>query len=83
MNQQPRLDYYALAPESARTLAGSSFAAGRGLDQRLKELVDRRISQINSQHSGTKPPAGSWLTAPRRKQPPRERQEPHRSQIGR
>jgi AhpD family alkylhydroperoxidase len=47
MNQQRRLDYYALAPESARTLAGLSFAAGRGLDQRLKELVDLRISQIN------------------------------------
>ena len=43
----PRLDYHALAPRSAKALAQFSFTAGGGLDQRLKELVNLRISQIN------------------------------------
>lgn len=42
-----RLDYHALAPKSARALGQLSFAAGSALDQRLKELVNLRISQIN------------------------------------
>ena len=44
---QPRLAYHALAPRSARALAQFSAAAGGGLGQRLKELVNLRISQIN------------------------------------
>jgi AhpD family alkylhydroperoxidase len=47
MSQQPRLDYHALAPKAARALGTFSFAAGGGLDHRLKELVNLRISQIN------------------------------------
>jgi AhpD family alkylhydroperoxidase len=43
----PRLDYHALAPKAAKALAQFSFAAGSGLDKRLKELVNLRISQIN------------------------------------
>lgn len=43
----PRLDYHALAPQSAKALARASFAAGAALDRRLKELVNLRISQIN------------------------------------
>ncbi len=42
-----RLDYQALAPKSTRALGQFSFAAGSTLDQRLKELVNLRISQIN------------------------------------
>jgi AhpD family alkylhydroperoxidase len=43
----PRLDYHALAPKAAKALVQFSFAAGSGLDKRLKELVNLRISQIN------------------------------------
>ena|SRR5205085_7375550 len=46
MNHEPRLDYHALAPKSARALSQFSFAAG-GPDKRLKEIVNLRISQIN------------------------------------
>jgi AhpD family alkylhydroperoxidase len=42
-----RFDYHALAPKSARALAQLSHAAGSTLDQRLKELVNLRISQVN------------------------------------
>lgn len=43
----PRLDYYTLAPQSAKALGRASFTAGCTLDKRLKELVNLRISQIN------------------------------------
>ncbi|TFZ05396.1 carboxymuconolactone decarboxylase family protein [Ramlibacter henchirensis] len=44
---EPRLDYHALAPKSARALAQLSFVAAGALDKRLKEMVNLRISQIN------------------------------------
>ena len=47
MSQQPRLDYQSLAPKTARALGGFSLAAAGGLDRRLRELVNLRISQIN------------------------------------
>ncbi len=43
----PRLDYFALAPKSARALSQLSHAAGATLDKRIKELVNLRISQVN------------------------------------
>ena len=43
----PRLNYHALAPQSAKALAQLSMTAGCTLDKRLKELVNLRISQIN------------------------------------
>lgn len=43
----PRLNYHALAPQSAKALAHLSLTAGGALDKRLKELVNLRISQIN------------------------------------
>ncbi|MDP3761816.1 MAG: carboxymuconolactone decarboxylase family protein [Ramlibacter sp.] len=43
----PRLNYHALAPQSAKALAQFSQTAGGALDKRLKELVNLRISQIN------------------------------------
>lgn len=46
MNHEPRLNYHALAPKTARALTQFSVAAG-GTDKRLKELVQLRISQIN------------------------------------
>jgi AhpD family alkylhydroperoxidase len=44
---QARLDYHALAPAAARAGAQFSYAAGKTLDKRLRELVNLRISQIN------------------------------------
>ncbi|NML44593.1 carboxymuconolactone decarboxylase family protein [Ramlibacter sp. G-1-2-2] len=46
MSHDPRLNYHALAPKSARALSQFSFAAG-GPDKKLKELVNLRVSQIN------------------------------------
>jgi len=46
-SHEPRLDYHALAPKAAKALATLSFVAAAGLDQRLRELVNLRISQIN------------------------------------
>ena len=43
----PRLNYFVLAPDSARAGAQFSHAAGKTLDKRLRELVNLRISQIN------------------------------------
>lgn len=43
----PRLNYFALAPKSAKALSQLSGTAGATLDKRLKELVNLRISQIN------------------------------------
>lgn len=42
-----RLDYYARAPKAAQALVGFSSAAGGGMDARLNELVNLRVSQIN------------------------------------
>jgi AhpD family alkylhydroperoxidase len=47
MNAEPRLNYFAVAPKSANALTAFSMAAGSGLDARLRELVNLRISQIN------------------------------------
>ncbi len=47
MSAQARLDYHTLAPKAAKALAQLSYAAGAGIDKRLKELVNLRISQIN------------------------------------
>ena len=47
MSNEARLDYHSLAPRAAKALAGASQAAGSGLEPRLKELVNLRISQIN------------------------------------
>jgi len=44
---EPRLDYHALAPRSARALNQLSFASGAALGERLHALVDLRVSQIN------------------------------------
>ena len=46
-SHEPRLDYHALAPKAAKALGTLSYAAGTGLDRRLRELVNLRISQIN------------------------------------
>ena len=46
-SHEPRLDYHALAPKAAKALGTLSFAAGAGLDARLRELVNLRVSQIN------------------------------------
>ena len=43
----PRLNYHALAPKAAKALGGLSFVAATGLDPRLHELINLRISQIN------------------------------------
>lgn len=43
----PRLNYFALAPEAANALSQLSYVAGASLDERMKELVNLRISQIN------------------------------------
>lgn len=43
----PRLNYHALAPKATKALVSLSFVASAGLDQRLHELVNLRISQIN------------------------------------
>lgn len=47
MDHEPRLDYHALAPRAARALATLSHAAGAALGERLKDLVQLRISQVN------------------------------------
>ncbi|MBC5765051.1 carboxymuconolactone decarboxylase family protein [Ramlibacter albus] len=47
MSHEARLNYHALDPKSAKHLAQLSHAAGSGLDRRLHELVNLRISQIN------------------------------------
>jgi len=47
MSTQPRLAYHSLAPRSAQALLAFSRAAAPGLDRRLQELVNLRISQIN------------------------------------
>lgn len=43
----PRLDYHALAPKATRALTQLSFATSAALEERLKALVELRISQIN------------------------------------
>jgi len=47
MSQQDRLDYHALAPDAAKALVRFSFAANSGLEPRLRELINLRVSQIN------------------------------------
>ena len=47
ISHEPRLDYHALAPKAAKALGSLSFVAAAGLDQRLRELVCLRVSQIN------------------------------------
>jgi AhpD family alkylhydroperoxidase len=47
MSHAPRLDYHALDPKSAKALSQLSYAAGSGLDKRLREIVNLRVSQIN------------------------------------
>lgn len=47
MSHGPRLDYHALDPKSTRALSQLSFAAGSGLDRKLHEMVNLRVSQIN------------------------------------
>jgi AhpD family alkylhydroperoxidase len=47
MSHSARLDYHALDPKSTKALSQLSYAAGNGLDSRLRELVNLRISQIN------------------------------------
>ena len=42
-----RIDYQSVSPKAARALGQLSFAAAGGIDKRLKELVNLRISQIN------------------------------------
>ena len=46
-SHEPRLNYHALAPKAAKALGTLSFTAAAGLDQRLHELVNLRVSQIN------------------------------------
>jgi AhpD family alkylhydroperoxidase len=46
MSHEPRLNYFALAPKSAKALGQFSYVSGLP-DKRLKELVNLRISQIN------------------------------------
>jgi len=43
----PRLNYHALASQSAKALTQLSLTAGGALDKRLMELVNLRVSQIN------------------------------------
>jgi AhpD family alkylhydroperoxidase len=47
MDTQPRLAYQSLARRSTQALVAFSQAAAPTLDQRLHELVNLRISQIN------------------------------------
>jgi AhpD family alkylhydroperoxidase len=47
MSHAPRLNYHALDPKSAKALTQLSYVAGSGLDKRLHEMVNLRISQIN------------------------------------
>lgn len=47
MSHSARLDYQSLDPKSTKALAQLSYAAGNGLDRRLRELVNLRVSQIN------------------------------------
>jgi AhpD family alkylhydroperoxidase len=47
MSQEPRLNYYAAAPKPAQALVAFSMAAAPSLDERLRELVNLRVSQIN------------------------------------
>jgi AhpD family alkylhydroperoxidase len=47
MTHAPRLNYHALDARSAKALTQLSFVAGSGLDKRLHEMVNLRISQIN------------------------------------
>ena len=47
-SHEPRLNYHALAPKATKALVSLSFVAAAGLDQRLHELVNLRISQINN-----------------------------------
>jgi AhpD family alkylhydroperoxidase len=42
-----RLDYHALDARSSKALAQLSHVAGSGLDKRLRELVNLRVSQVN------------------------------------
>lgn len=43
-----RIDYYATAPEAFKQLAGATgYLASASLDQRLRALVEIRVSQIN------------------------------------
>ena len=45
---EPRLNYYKLAPEAAKTLGSlGTYLAGCGLEHSLLELVKIRASQIN------------------------------------
>lgn len=46
-SHEPRLNYHALAPKAAKALATLSMTAGASLGERLRELVNLRISQIN------------------------------------
>jgi AhpD family alkylhydroperoxidase len=47
MSHAPRLNYFALDPKSTRALTQLSGAVAAGLDKRLHELVNLRISQVN------------------------------------
>lgn len=47
MSYEPRLNYYAAAPNSTHALVAFGKAAGPGLESRLCELVRLRVSQIN------------------------------------
>jgi AhpD family alkylhydroperoxidase len=47
MDSQPRLAYHSLAPRATQALTAFSRAAAPTLGQRLHELVNLRISQIN------------------------------------
>jgi len=46
-SHEPRLDFHAHAPKASRALGTLSYVAGSGLDHRLHELVNLRVSQIN------------------------------------
>lgn len=43
----PRLNYHTLASKTVQTLVSFSRTAGNGLDERVRELVKLRVSQIN------------------------------------
>ena len=47
MSHAPRLNFHALDTRSAKALAHLSSVAGGGLDARLREMVNLRVSQIN------------------------------------
>lgn len=47
MSHHPRLDYHSLAPKAAQALLAFARAAAPGIDRRLLELVNLRVSQIN------------------------------------